>query len=93
MGRGRWQWGPGDWKAAMGRGRWGGEQQGGQQQGREEGGNEEGDNVEREMESGGGQWGRGDGKGAMRKEVVMGRGRRRFKRLGDFTDGYDGMPG
>ena len=27
------------------------------------------------------------------KEVGMGRGRRRGKRRGDFTDGYDGMPG
>ena len=29
----------------------------------------------------------------MEKEVVMGRGRRRGKRKGDFTDGYDRMPG
>ena len=48
----------------------------------------------------GGQWGRGggeDGKGATgrggkMKEVGMGRGRRRGKRRGDFTDGFDGMP-
>ena len=36
-----------------------------------------------------------DGKGAIGrgKEVGMGRGRRRGKRRGDLTDGYDGMPG
>ena len=27
------------------------------------------------------------------KKVGMGRERRRGKRRGDFTDGYDGMPG
>ena len=32
------------------------------------------------------QWGGG-------KEVGMGRGKRRDKRRGDFTDGYDGTPG
>ena len=35
----------------------------------------------------------GYGKGAMGKEVGMGRGRRRAKIKGDITNGYDGMPG
>ena len=52
---------------------------------------------EEEMERGG-KWGRGeDGKEAMgrreREIGGMGRERRRGKRRGDFTDGYDGMPG
>ena len=50
---------------------------------------------EEEMERGamgkGGKMGRGQRGGG--KEVGMGRGRRRGKRRGDFTDGYDGMPG
>ena len=38
--------------------------------------------------------GRGQqGGGEKGKEVGMGKGRRRSKRRGDFTDGYDGMPG
>ena len=35
----------------------------------------------------------GNGEGGKGKEVGMGRRRRRGKRRGDFTDGYDGMPG
>ena len=42
---------------------------------------------------GGGRWEGGNGEGGKMKEVGMGRGRRRGKRRGDFTDGYDGMPG
>ena len=34
-----------------------------------------------------------DGKGATGRGERWGRGRRRGKRRGDFTDGYDGMPG
>ena len=41
----------------------------------------------------GGQWGGEDGKGGKGKEVGVGKRRRRGKRTGDFTDGYDGMPG
>ena len=54
---------------------------------------------EEEMERGGqwgswgGRWEGGNGEGGNGKEVGMGRGRRRGKRRGDFTDGYDGMPG
>ena len=40
-----------------------------------------------------GKMGRGQRGGGKGKEVKMGRGRRRVKRRGDFTDGYDGMPG
>ena len=71
--------GGGIWKGAMRRGRWGGEQQG-----REEGGNGEGDNVRR-------RWRRGNRELGKGKE--MGIGRRRGKRRGDFTDGYNGMGG
>ena len=39
-----------------------------------------------------GRWGRGNRKGEMGKGA-KGRGRRRGKRRGDFTDGYDEMPG
>ena len=42
---------------------------------------------------GGGRWEGGNGEGGKMKEVEMGRGRIRGKRRGDFTDGYDGMPG
>ena len=53
---------------------------------------------EEEMERGAMGKGGEDGKGAMGrggkgKEMGRGRGRRRGKRRGDFTDGYDGMPG
>ena len=52
---------------------------------------------EEEMERGavgkGGRWEGGNGEGGKGKEVGMGRGRRRSKMSGDFTDGYDGMPG
>ena len=41
----------------------------------------------------GGRWEGGNGEGGKGKEVGMGTGRRRGKRRGDFTDGYDGMPG
>ena len=41
----------------------------------------------------GGRWEGGNGEGGMMKEVEMGRGRRRGKRRGYFTDGYDEMPG
>ena len=42
----------------------------------------------------GGEDGKGaTGRGERGKEVGRGRGRRRSKRSGDFTDGYDGMPG
>ena len=41
----------------------------------------------------GGKWEGGNGEGGKEKEVGRGRGRRRRKRRGDFTDGYDGMPG
>ena len=41
----------------------------------------------------GGRWEGGNGEGGKGKEVGMGRGRRRGKRRGDFTDGNDGMPG
>ena len=51
---------------------------------------------EEEMERGamgkGGRWEGGNGEGGKGKEVGMGKGRRRGKRRGDFTDGYDGMP-
>ena len=46
-----------------------------------------GEQGEEEMERG------AMGKGGKGKEVGMGRWRRRCKRRGDFTDGYDGMPG
>ena len=81
MGRGGWQRGGGDGKGSNRDGKrvqkW------------------EGDNVRRRWrggngEAGGGRWEGGNGEG---KEVGMGRGRRRGKRRGDFTDGYDGMPG
>ena len=39
-----------------------------------------------------GRWGGGNRKGETGKRV-KGRGRRRGKRRGDFTDGYDEMPG
>ena len=54
----------------------------------------DGDKVRRRWRGGngeGGEMGRGQRGGG--KEVGMGRGRRRGKRRGDFTDGYDGMPG
>ena len=37
------------------------------------------------------RWGGGNRKGETGKGA-KGRGRRRGKRTGDFTDGYDGMP-
>ena len=57
-----------------------------------------GGQCEEEMERGavgkvGGRWEGGNGKGGKMKEVGMGRGKIRGKRRGDFTDGYDGMPG
>ena len=91
MGSGRW----GGWTGRRGDGdRW-------MATGR---GNLEGGNREGEMGRGaigtgkGWQWGGGQReeemeRGAMGKEVGRGRGRRRGKRRGDFTDGYDGMPG
>ena len=42
---------------------------------------------------GGRRWEGANGEGGKGKEVGMGRGRRRSKRSGDFTDGYDGMRG
>ena len=42
-------------------------------------------------EDGEGAMGRGDGERGNEK-AEMRRGRRRSKRRGDFTDGYDGMP-
>ena len=43
---------------------------------------------------GGGKMGRAQqGGGWEGKEVGMGRGRRWGKRIGDITDGYDGMSG
>ena len=42
---------------------------------------------------GGNEEGGEDGKGGKGKEVGMGRERRRGKRRGHFTDGYDGMTG
>ena len=50
-------------------------------------------------EDGEGATGRGErggdaeGQQGWGKEVGMWRGRKRGKRRGDFTDGYDGMPG
>ena len=55
---------------------------------------------EEEMERGamgkGGRWEGGNGELGKRKDgdgKEMGMGRRRGKRRGDFTDGYNGMPG
>ena len=45
------------------------------------------------MRKGGGDGKGATGRGGKGKEVGMGGGRRRGKRRGDFTDGYDGMPG
>ena len=89
--------GGGDREGESGRGqRGGGDVEGSNRDGKRVG-NGEGDNVRRRWR--GGQWGRGgrweggNGEGGKMKEVGMGRGRRRGKRRGDFTDGYDGMPG
>ena len=93
-------WGIGLTRAGSGGG-------GGEEGGQEGGGCGGGDgNWEREMgrgQWGGGDWeeqrGGGDGEGAMgrrwgggNEKAEMRRGRRRSKRRGDFTDGYDGMP-
>ena len=52
----------------------------------------QGEKMERGAMGKGGKMGRGQWGGGKGKEVGMGRGRRRGKRRGDFTDGYDGMP-
>ena len=74
------------WGGLTGRRGWGG--QGGQEGG---GGRERQFKEEREgeMERGERAW---DGE-ARGWEGETGRGRKRDKRRGDFTDGYDGMPG
>ena len=46
-----------------------------------------------EGETGRGNLEGGNGEGGKMKQVGIWRGRRRGKRRGDFTDGYDGMPG
>ena len=82
-----WRQGGGIWKGAMGRGAIGtgrGWQCGGGQ------GEEE---MERGAMGKGGKMGRGQRGGGKGKEMGMGRGRRKGKRRGDFTDGYNGMPG
>ena len=46
------------------------------------------------MGKGGGEDGKlAMGRGGKGKDVGMGKGRRRGKRRGNFTDGYDVMPG
>ena len=80
-----------EWKGATARRRWGGKQQGGEQQGLEESGIGEGDN--RKGVNGEGKMGRGIWEGGKGERGGVGKRRRRGKRRGDFTDGYDGMPG
>ena len=60
------------------------------------GGGQHEEEMEREaVGKRGGRWEGRNRKGGKGKEVGRGRGRgrRRGKRRGDFTDGYDGMPG
>ena len=50
-------------------------------------------NGEEEGGNGKGEMGRGQQEGGGEKKGHKGEGRRRGKRRGDFTDGYDEMPG
>ena len=98
-GSGRWE----GWTGRRGDGEWV-DGNGELETGREnlEGGNGEGSNRDGKrvaMERGamekavGRRWEGCNGEGGSGKEVETGMGRRRGKRRGHFTDGYDGMPG
>ena len=89
---GRERWGGGNRKGETVKGQMGGGEEGARgEEIWQWGGGKREEEMEREAMGKEGKMGRGQQGGG--KEVGMGRGRKRGKRRGDFTDGYDGMPG